>query len=347
METMMQMKNQTGKRRNNGKRMTAVLLSLILILGTIQTAFAAEQTEAFRQATETLPVAEETVTSNAFAAATDVIKEMDDSEREQATDESLDEPQQPTVEPTEYIPVLMYHHFALRDMGQGDGVTTMQAELEEQVRYFKEQGYSIISLEDLNRILTKKEREKEKDGDIGLDLKVKYLCITMDDGYFSNYDLAYPVFQKYHVPASIFAITDSVTNQIGLKKFSWSNAAQMVRNSKVRIYNHTSNHIPVSQTTTEAFVAAALAGEEALKEYLPVQQDTVKALAYPNGQTTPELQEALLEEGFSLMFTVEQSVITRNTSRGAIPRIMVSSGMTGEDVIHKIEQTANRVFAAG
>ena len=31
----------------------------------------------------------------------------------------------PKVDPTEYIPVLMYHHFAVRDMGFGDGITTM------------------------------------------------------------------------------------------------------------------------------------------------------------------------------------------------------------------------------
>lgn len=43
----------------------------------------------------------------------------------------------------------------------------------------------------------------------------KYLCITMDDGYFSNYDLAYPLFKKYRVPASVFAVTDYVTNRIG------------------------------------------------------------------------------------------------------------------------------------
>ena len=99
-------------------------------------------------------------------------------------------------------------------MGFGDGITTMQSELEEQIRYFKEQGYTIISMEELDQILAKKEQEKDTDGDIGLDMKVKYLCITMDDGYYSNYDLAYPVFQKYNVPATIFVVTDYITNQM-------------------------------------------------------------------------------------------------------------------------------------
>ena len=168
----------------------------------------------------------------------------------------------------------------------------------------------------------------------------------MDDGYYSNYDLAYPVFRKYNVPATIFVVTDYITNQIGLKKFTWSNASEMINNSKVGIYNHTSNHVPAGKTTTEEFVAAALAGEEALEANLPTRRTSVKALAYPNGQNTPELQQALLDEGFSLLFTIDPGVINRNTSRGAIPRIMVSSGMTGADIVARIEQTAARTMGS-
>ena len=72
----------------------------------------------------------------------------------------------------------------------------------------------------------------------------------------------------------------------------------------------------------------------------------MKALAYPNGQNTPELQQALMDEGFSLLFTIEPGVINRNTSRGAIPRIMVSSGMTGADIVARIEQTAARTMGS-
>lgn len=296
-----------------------MFLTLVMLLGMTQMTMAAEKTP------------------DAFWAVVDVLK----SDLQEEDVEDL-----PKVDPTEYIPVLMYHHFAVRDMGFGDGITTMQTELEEQIRYFKEQGYTIISMEELDQILAKKEKEEDTDGDSGLDLKVKYLCITMDDGYYSNYDLAYPVFQKYNVPATIFVVTDYITNQIGLKKFTWNQAAEMISNSKVGIYNHTSNHVAAGKTTTEAFVDAALAGEDALEDYLPTRKTSVRALAYPNGQNTPELQQALLEEGFSLLFTIEPGVINRNTSRGALPRIMVSSGMTGADIVARIEQTAARTMGS-
>ncbi len=301
------------------KRFCKFGMVLCLIAGMTQSVWANTPSEAFLQAVEILGS-----------------KEI---EQEAPKEENF-----PYVEPTEYIPVLMYHHFAIRDIEQGDGITTKQAQLEEQVKYFKEQGYRLISMEELDNILSKREQEKDIDGDIGLDLKVKYLCITMDDGYYSNYDLAYPIFKKYQVPATIFAITDSITHQIGLKKITWDNASEMLNKSKVGIYNHTCNHIPISKTTTEEFVDAALAAEDALQENLPTRRTHVKALAYPNGQTNEELQKALEEEGFSLAFTVQPGVIEGTTSRLAIPRITVESGMTGEDVVKRIEKTAARTM---
>ena len=87
-----------------------------------------------------------------------------------------------------------------------------------------------------------------------------------------------------------------------------------------------------------------LKAERALYDYLPTQRTSVKALAYPNGQTNAELQQALLDEGFSLAFTVQPGVINRTTERMAIPRITVESGMTGADIVGKIEKTAARTM---
>ena len=117
------------------KRIFTIFMTMVMLLGMTQVAMAAEKNP------------------DAFQAAVDVLK----SDQKVEETEAL-----PKVDPTEYIPVLMYHHFAVRDMGFGDGITTMQSELEEQIRYFKEQGYTIISMEELDQILAKKEQEKEK-----------------------------------------------------------------------------------------------------------------------------------------------------------------------------------------
>lgn len=241
----------------------------------------------------------------------------------------------------EYIPVLMYHHFAIRNMGIGNGVVTTTKELEEQLRYFQSQGYHIISLEELDALLARTERNPEG---LGLGLGEKYLCITMDDGYYSNYDLAFPLFRKYRVPASVFAVTDFVTEQIGLKKFTWEQAEKMDKSGFLRVYSHTANHQLVEEGEEEAFLASMQRSEETLNENLSKKH--VKAMAYPNGRYTELSQRMLEEDGYVLQFTVENSVITRQTKRNAIPRITIESGMDGADVVRKIELTAEKVFAA-
>ena len=112
----------------------------------------------------------------------------------------------------EYIPVLMYHHFAERDMGNGNGMVVSTEDFEDHLRYLKSAGYQFITLEKLHELWEKAEKDKSRTGE-GLKLKKKYVCITMDDGYYSNYELAYPLLEKYQAAASVFAVTDFITDQ--------------------------------------------------------------------------------------------------------------------------------------
>lgn len=243
----------------------------------------------------------------------------------------------------EYIPVLMYHHFADRNMESGNGMVATKEELEEHLRYFKAEGYQIITLEKLDTLLRKVEYNHSLEG-AGLHLGQKYLCITMDDGYYSNYELAYPLFQKYRTPASVFAITDFITEQQGLKKFTWEQAQEMDHAGWLKVYSHSADHIPVEPGAEEQFLACMQKSEAMLTENL--QEKHVKAMAYPNGQYTEKSQKLLEEDGYVLQFTIEKGVITRETSRNAIPRITVESGMDGRDVVRMIELAAEKAFAA-
>ncbi len=243
----------------------------------------------------------------------------------------------------EYIPVLMYHHFSVYNMESGNGMVCSVEELEDHLRYFKSQGYQIISLEKLNSLLNGAAFDRRLQGK-GLALGEKYLCITMDDGYYSNYELAYPLFKKYRVPASVFAVTDFVTEQTGLKKFNWKQAEEMDKAGWLRVYSHSSDHIPVAEGQELNFLSCMQKSEAVLAENLSKKR--VKALAYPNGQYTEKSQQLLEEDGYVLQFTIEKGVVTRETKRNAIPRITVESGMTGEDVVRVIELAAEKAFAA-
>ena len=243
----------------------------------------------------------------------------------------------------EYIPVLMYHHFASREMESGNGIVATVTELEDHLRYFKSQGYQIITLEKLDTLLRRVENDHSKSGK-GLGLQEKYVCITMDDGYYSNYELAYPLFKKYRAPAAVFAVTDFVTEQHGLKKFSWKQAKEMDDSGWLKVYSHSADHVPAREGQEEAFLACMQKSELTLAENL--KKTRVKAMAYPNGQYTEKSQELLEDDGYVLQFTIDKGVITRETARNAIPRITVESGMTGRDLVRVIELAAEKAFAA-
>ena len=243
----------------------------------------------------------------------------------------------------EYIPVLMYHHFADRNMESGNGMVTTKEELEDQLRYFKSQGYQIITLEKLDSLLRKVEYDHRLTG-MGLGLGQKNLCITMDDGYYSNYELAYPLFQQYGVPASVFVVTDFITEQTGLKKFTWEQAEEMDQSGWLRTYSHSAYHIPVEEGQEDIFLSCMQKSEEILETYLKTEH--VKAMAYPNGRYTEESKRLLEKDGYVMQFTIEKGVITRETPRNAIPRFTVESGMDGRDVVRMIELAAEKTFAA-
>lgn len=256
-------------------------------------------------------------------------------------------PENAGIREGEFIPVLMYHHFSEGEIDAGNGVVTTTEELEDHLKYFRSRGYEIISLEKLDDILDKVaflQRMAQKP-EKGLGLEEKYLCITIDDGYLSNFELGYPIFQKYDVPVSIFAVTDYITEQTGIPKFTWEQAQQMEESGLVKIYSHSADHEPVQAGAEADFLVSAERSEAALRENLR-EIDKMQAIAYPNGRYTAASRRLLSEKGYEMQFTVENGVITAKSSRDCLPRIMVTSGMDGRDVLRKIELAAERAFAA-
>lgn len=75
--------------------------------------------------------------------------------------------------------------------------------LEKFIIALKEEGYEFISLDKLYEILQNGEKVK------------KLIVFTLDDGYKDNYEIAYPIFKKHHVPFTIY-ITTSFPNKEAL-----------------------------------------------------------------------------------------------------------------------------------
>ena len=131
--------------------------------------------------------------------------------KEVTIDNIVMEEEQSFPNPEDYIPVLMYHHFRTDDVPDGDGANMHIREFEEQLQALQEAGYETIFLSELNEILLQKIEEKNAGvTQPELHLNQKYVVITIDDGYRSNYELAYPLLKKYNMKANISVITSRI-----------------------------------------------------------------------------------------------------------------------------------------
>jgi peptidoglycan/xylan/chitin deacetylase (PgdA/CDA1 family) len=107
------------------------------------------------------------------------------------------------------ISILMYHGFTEKKYNDGiennNGKHIYIKLFRAQIKYIKE-NYNVISLE-----------QYVQSCNTGKRLPDNSIIITIDDGYKSNYTLAYPVIKEFDIPATIFLTTDFIDN----KNFLW------------------------------------------------------------------------------------------------------------------------------
>ena len=130
--------------------------------------------------------------------------------------------------PAAVLPILMYHHIVADD-AVGDAVISV-GRFEEQLRYLFDSGWETVSFDEVIAF-----------ADGRGDLPDKPVCIVFDDGYESNYSLAFPLLEKYGMKATICVIGSAVgcSGEDMLPHFGWDEAREMVSSGLISIQNHT------------------------------------------------------------------------------------------------------------
>ena len=239
------------------------------------------------------------------------------------------------------VPILMYHHLS-EDVTNSEMVSPEQ--FEAQIRALSEAGYTGVSFDELQAYVLR-----------GAPLPEKPVVITFDDGYESNYTLAYPILQKYGMKATIFAIGVSFgkdhykdTDYAITPHFGAAEAAEMAASGLISIQSHTydmhqwppyesgsavrENILPLPGESEEAYVQALtedFTRSRALLEDAAGQP--VDVLAYPAGQYSTLAQVTLQSLGVHVTLSTNPGV---NTVVRGLPQTlyaMLRFGIT-EDV---------------
>lgn len=213
------------------------------------------------------------------------------------------------------VPILLYHH--LDQEGSGDNIISA-GRFEEHMAALQAAGYTTVTFEDLREYV-----------ESGADLPEKPVLITFDDGYESNYTLAYPILRQYQMKATIFPIGVSVgkdtykdTGVAMIPHFSLEQAAEMERSGLITIESHGYDIHEVQGRDPDPIRQGILPREEESEwEYAEFLRQDYEAmarllgrspgvLAYPHGAYS-ELSEVILSQlGVYATVTIEQKTNT-------------------------------------
>lgn len=251
------------------------------------------------------------------------------------------------------VPVLMWHNLAEESSGDMTiSVETFRAQIEA----LHEAGFKTVSLQQLYDYVH-----------FGTELPEKPIVLTFDDGYFSNYEYAFPILQEYDMQATIFAIGVSVgkdtykdTDHAMTPHFGADEAREMVDSGLISVQSHTfdmhqwppfeDGNAQVRETLLpfdgeadadyEAAVEADFAESRELLESITGQP--VNALAFPEGAYVTLTQDALRSAGAELTFTTVRAVNTvvkgLPQSLCAMPRFGMTESADMTALVAELEQ---------
>lgn len=184
--------------------------------------------------------------------------------------------------PSSNVKTLLYHHFT-EDIPSQDQfyISVSKDKFEADIKTLLEEGYLPLSLE--NYYLNMYNKNK------------KYFIITFDDGYLSNYEIAYPIIKKYNVYADIFINTDNIYMD---HHFKLDQAKEMEDSGLIKVYSHYPIHIDVRNVEATEYTNMLHKSIETLETVL--DKKNFYFFAYPYGYYNEEKYHLTQEAGFKL-----------------------------------------------
>lgn len=220
------------------------------------------------------------------------------------------------------VPVLSYHNFSL---DKTDKMTVSKASFEDQMQLLKDRGYHVISIDQLFDFFDFKKQ-----------IPSKSIVITIDDGWKSAYEIAFPVLKKYGYPATLFVYTDLINST--KKTMTWEHVKELADNG-IDIQCHTITHRDLAGAQEkESFKEYFYAVEKEILQSSNIIKKNInrdcRYLAYPYGNSSNVVVAILKRNGFRGAFTVR-----RGSSPFFINNYMVNRSMIyGEYDLKKFEK---------
>ena len=237
----------------------------------------------------------------------------------------------PVVDQTAQVLIFCYHR--LVDKIRYPGTEITPAAFEAEMKELKDKGITVISMQDL---LAWKRGEKN--------IPPRCAVITFDDGWKSQYEVAWPILKKYGYPVTLFLYTEGVRGGSlgGGEAITWEQLADM-RDNGVDIQAHSATHQDLREGHTvmviepggkrskkkltgadyEKWVQNEVVGcKELLEQRLGIK---VNCYAVPFGNYNEHVKELARNAGYEAMFTVYGQPITFTSPMDSIGRYAIEA----------------------
>ena len=236
----------------------------------------------------------------------------------------------PVVDQTAQTIILAYHRFV--DKVRYPSTEITPAMFEQQMNTLKERGITVIGMQDL---LAWKRGEKN--------IPPRNAVICFDDGWKSQYEVAWPIMKKLGYTFTTFVYTEGIAGGSlgGGQAITWEMLSDL-RDNGIDIQAHTATHQDLREGRTilvieggkrskkklagaeyEQWLQNEVAGsKQLLEQKLGIK---VNCFAVPFGFHNDKIREVAAKAGYEALFTVYGQPITYTTPLESIGRYAIEA----------------------
>ena len=168
------------------------------------------------------------------------------------------------------IPILMYH--SISDEKEKSHpyyhVNTSPTVFDAHMNYLRENNYSVINLQDLEKNFNTRDQSK-------------FVVITFDDGFYDFFTNAYPILKKNNFSATVFLPTGFIHNERlsfkGKECMTWDEVRQLSREG-INFGSHTVSHPQLKNLSTKEIENEIKLSKNKIEDEIGI---TVKSFSYP------------------------------------------------------------------
>lgn len=203
------------------------------------------------------------------------------------------------------VPVIMYH--SIDDNYMKTKLSVSPESFARQMEFLHKHKYNVVGLDKIVQYIKNNEP-----------IPPKTLAITFDDGFYNNYEYAYPVLKKYNIPATIFVIVGKI-GQPGY--VGWEQIKEMADSGIITIGSHTMSHLWLPSMGTKQLLYELNKSKEVLEDGLGRDVDL---LCYPIGAHNERVQREARQAGYMCAVATNPGPLASADDIYAIKRIRIS-----------------------